>query len=55
MPVGGSGLACGVGLHDIGELINNQLQDLDQQRDVRPALRVWGGKRVSSQSSLPNF
>ena len=44
-PLCRGGLAGGVGLHDVGQLVDDQLQDLDQQRNVRPALRVWEGKR----------
>lgn len=36
------GLAGGLGLHDVGELVDDQLQGLDQQRKVGPALRVLG-------------
>ena len=44
-PLGRGGLAGGIGLHNAGQLVDNELQDLDQQRDVGPALRVYGGKR----------
>lgn len=45
-PLRGSGLAGSVGLHDIGQLVDDQLEDLDQQRNVCPALRVWGKRRL---------
>ena len=53
-PLGGSGLAGGVGLHDIGQLVDDQLQDLDQQWDVGPALRVWEeGEAARQACGLP--
>ena len=36
------GLAGGLGLHDVRQLFDDQLQGLDQQRNVGPALRVLG-------------
>lgn len=40
-PLCGGSLARGVGLRDAGQLADDQLQDLDQQGDAGPALRVW--------------
>ena len=39
-PLCRGGLAGSTGLQEVGQLVDNQLQDLDQQRTVGPALRV---------------
>lgn len=43
----GSRLPGRVRLHGVGELIDDQLQDLHQQGNVRPALRVCRGSTDS--------
>lgn len=52
-PLRGRGLAGSIGLHHGGQLVDDQLEDLDQQRDVCPALRVWEKEPDVTGSFLP--